>query len=113
MAGPLRTVRFIIRDASVGEERLETEQGIRGFFTDEQAWKYTAHVVAEVQILHDRDVIATATTEAYRTKTIGEKASLNEREEVWYALVSALMQDFDAAMAQNIRTNLGEYIVHR
>lgn len=113
MSGAMRIVRFVVRDASVREERLDTSEGIRGFLTDEQAWKYTAHVVAEVQILRDRDVLASATTEAYRSKTIGEKASLNEREEVWYALVTALMQDFDAAMAQNIRTNLGEYMVSR
>lgn len=113
MNGALRTVRFVVRDASVREERLETQEGLTGFFTDQQAWKYTAHVVAEVQILNDRSVLASATTEAYRSKTIGEKASLNEREETWYALVTALMQDFDAAMAQNIRTNLGDYMVTR
>lgn len=106
-------MRFIIHDASVREERLETSGGLRGFLTDEQAWKYTANVVAEVQILRDRDVLATATTEAYRSRTIGEKASLNEREKVWYSLVAALMQDFDAAMAQNIRTNLSNFTVRR
>ncbi|EKV32475.1 Acyl-CoA synthetase [Caenispirillum salinarum AK4] len=111
--GSLRTLRFVIRDASVREERLETEEGIRGFLTDQQAWKYTAHVVAEVQVLSDRDVLATASTEAYRSKTLGEKASLNEREEMWYALVTALMQDFDAAMAQNIRTHLNDFTVNR
>lgn len=110
---PLRTVRFVIRDAAVREERLETQEGVRGFLTNEQAWKYTAHIQAEVQVLDDRDVIASASTEGYRSKTLGEKASLNEREEMWYDLVGDLMQDFDGAMTQNIRQNLGEFLVNR
>ncbi|MCA1975003.1 MAG: hypothetical protein LDL44_19385, partial [Caenispirillum sp.] len=109
--GGLRVVRFVIRDASVREERLQTAEGVRGFLTDEQAWKYTAHIQADIEVLRDRTVIASATTEGYRAKTLGEKASLNEREEVWYALVVDLMQDFDAAMAQNVRQHLGEHLV--
>ncbi|SOE00467.1 hypothetical protein [Caenispirillum bisanense] len=109
--GGLRVVRFVIRDASVREERLQTSEGVRGFLSDEQAWKYTAHIQADLEVLRDRTVLASATTEGYRSKTLGEKASLNEREEVWYALVVDLMQDFDAAMAQNVRRHLGEHLV--
>lgn len=109
--GGLRVVRFVVHDASVREERLQTSEGLRGFLTDEQAWKYTAHIQAEVQVLRDRTVIASASTEGYRSRTLGEKASLNEREELWYGLVGDLMQDFDAAMSQNVRQHLGEYLV--
>lgn len=111
--GGLRVVRFVIRDASVREERLQTQAGVRGFLTDEQAWRYTAHIHADVEVLRDRTVIASATTEGHRSRTLGEKASLNEREEMWYSLVVDLMQDFDAAMSQNIRQHLGEHLVSR
>lgn len=109
--GGLRTVRFVIHDAAVTEERLDTERGVTGFFTDEQAWRYTAHIDAEVQVMRDREVLASARTEGHRSTTIAEKASLNEREAAWYDLVTKLMTDFDQAMSQNIRQYLGEYTV--
>lgn len=111
--GGLRTVRFVIRDASVTEERLDTSQGVSGFFTDEQAWRYTAHLDVEVQVMRDREVLASATTEGRRSRTLSEKASLNEREEMWYELTRALMDDFDAAMSQNIRQYLSPYLADR
>lgn len=111
MGAGLRTVRLVIGDARVTEERLDTSSGVTGFFTDEQAWRYTARIDVAVQVMRDREVLASATTEGSRTTTVSEKASLNEREEAWYALVTRLMEDFDQAMSQNVRQYLAEYTV--
>lgn len=98
------TVRVVIRDASVTETPLEMESGVRGFFTNDQEVRYDARAALTVQLLDPSGAMrAEATADAWRSRTIAERASLAEREQVWFELVEKLMQDLDTQLSAGIR----------
>lgn len=107
-----RTLRVVIHDASVTEEVLKTEGGVTGFFTDEPESRYKATVDVEVQLVTpDGRVERSNRLTGWRTKAIGEKASLADREAAWFAMVEALMTDLDAQLGPGLRDNFGSALL--
>lgn len=106
------TLRVMIDDASVIETPLDTEGGVRGFFTDQQDIRYEARAVVAVQIVDARgQVRAEANTTVQRVRTLSEKASLAEREQMWFELVERLMQDVDSQLSSGIRRYFQDHLV--
>lgn len=108
---PLRAgtavARYTILEAPVVETKLATKDGLKGKLTDEPSEKYEA--MLRVRIALDdpaRSYHGEVETVVRRSMTVQEGASLNDRERVWYDLVQKLALDFDAAMANNLRTYL-------
>lgn len=97
-------VRLVILDASVTETALPRDASFKGHFTKEQSERYDAAIEAAVEIV-DRNGVARANASARvkRSTTVREDASLNERDKVKFALVEALMLDFNAEIEKNIR----------
>lgn len=107
-----RTLRVVIRDASVTERALETKGGISGFFTDEPEARYEARVDVDVQLVKpDGTVERSNRLTGWRTKAISEKASLADREAAWFAMVEALMGDLDAQLGPGVQSNFGSALL--
>ena len=102
-------VRLTILDASVTETKLARDTSMRGTFTKQQSERYDAKVEVAIEI-QDGTRRGTASATTTRWTTIGEDASLNERERIKFNLIEGLMKDFDVEMEKNIRQHLANWL---
>jgi hypothetical protein len=102
---------FIISDASVTETELKKkEEGITGAFTKEPAQRYDATVEVTLSIVDERGVrVRTVNVKAFRSQTVLEGITPNEREQAWYDMTKMLMSDFDRQMSGEISAHFGGY----
>jgi hypothetical protein len=102
---------FVIADASVVETELKKkEEGITGAFTKEPAQRYDATVAATLNLIDERGTpVRTVTVKAFRSQTVLEGVTPNEREQAWYDMTKALMNDFDRQMSAEISAHFGGY----
>ncbi|WP_282604286.1 hypothetical protein [Pelagibius sp. Alg239-R121] len=102
--GPDNKAFFILKDASVTEEQLETKGGLTGAFTTEQTERYLARMVVEMKIVDNfGNTLANLNARAERSTTTPEDLSLREREEVWFKLTEDIMRDIDQQLDPTIR----------
>jgi hypothetical protein len=102
--------RVIISDASVVENRLPVETGVRGTFTTNQSARYDARVHMRIEIKNDRGFTdAFAEAGAARSRTISETASVYDKDKLFIDLVTGLMSDLNAQLDGNIASFLRNY----
>ena len=110
--GSQRRLRYIIKEASATESRLETKTGISGAVTIDQAERYNAVLEIEIQILSDSGVQeGNALARAVRSITIPEDASVNDRERTWYELTEKLMNDMSGQLEKTLSQALFRFIL--
>jgi len=100
---------FVITDASVKEVPLETTEGIQGWFTTEPAERYEARLEVRLEATRGNET-GSLRVKAERATAVQEGASLNERETVWYELVTKLMDDFDAQMDESLSGSFEQFV---
>ena len=106
------SARFVIIDAQVKEVPLKLDKSFTGAFTKQQSRRYEATVEVSLEILDDRGFRkGFANARVMRSRTLGEDASINDRERMWFDLTEALMRDFNAELEKNIRQYLGGYLM--
>ena len=110
-AGQSGVAKFIIVDASVKAEALRKKKGLKAAFTLDQAARYDARLEAKLEV----EVAAGlgkgfATATATRDRTMPEKVSINERDDILYGFVEAAANDFNRVMAANIERHLAPFI---
>lgn len=110
-----RIARFVIQDAKVTETELPRSSGVRGAFTTDQTHRYDGALAAVIEIREERGNFRAGTASAWasRSRTVAEGITINDREKVWFEIVEALMNDFNAEMDRQIRANLGQFVVSR
>ena len=102
----------VIADARVIETRLQGLGGLTGLFTTEQAERYDAAVELVIEIRSDRGYLdGLVRARAERSLTVPEDLTLNEREQVWFELVEALMADLNAELEANIQEHLQRFLL--
>lgn len=102
---------FRITEGSLVERRLQTTDGVSGWFTVDQAERYDAAIKGRLDLYGaDGRPLGNAQAQASRHQTIAEDASLNDRQRLWYTLVEATANDFAGAMEQAIRSQLAPYV---
>jgi hypothetical protein len=105
------SVVVTIKKASVTEEDLRKTPGLKGSFTKDQVARFTTDVAMNVELRDTRGFrVATATASATRSNTLGEDATLNDRDRLLYDLVSATMKDVDRELENNIRQYMPLYV---
>ncbi len=105
--GSKRTAQFIIKDASVTEEPLTSND----VFTQDRL-KYRARLVVTLRI-SDQDSMSSAETsiEAWRELTIPANTDIDEKERYWNGMVDKLFNEFNRSMEANINQYLNMYVV--
>lgn len=105
------TLTLTVTDASVTASALETDKNIKAWFTDEQAVRYQVNLAATVEV-DDPAVSAQgiAKASAQRSITVPEGATLNDREQALFDMISAASADLDQALETNIRRHLSRWI---
>ncbi len=95
---------FILKNAAVIEEKLDTKGGVTGAFTTEQTERYTASMSVEMNIVDNfGNSLATLNARTARSTTTPEDLSLREREELWFKLTEDVMRDLDQQLEPTIR----------
>jgi len=110
--GKANQLEVVIKNASVIEETLPRTDGIKGFFTNDQTERYSGHVQLELKIYGERKGIPEAEifVEAKRARTIGENATMQDREKLQFQIVNDLMQEINSQLEKNIPAYFGKYL---
>ncbi len=103
--------RVTILDATVRQVALKpTTTGIENVFTKEQAYRYDGHAAARIEI-YDKGVnVRTATVEASLSRSIAEGSTLNDRDQLWYAMSRDLTTSLGKAIETQLRATFPPYI---
>lgn len=110
-AGNRGTAVVTIREATATETRLPLKRGITGAFTTDQEWRYDAKVEIAIEVSDpDSQRSARANAGAIQGRTVGEDASLADREKVWFDLVEQMMNRFDRTFEAQIRKDLAAFV---
>jgi len=109
---PGRTAQFVIEDAKVTDTKLPATPGLRGTFTTDQSDRYDASFAARLRIRAERGDLREGEASAWatRSRTVPENITVNGREQVWFELVEATMNDLNAELDRQIRANLSQFL---
>ncbi len=106
--GGERSVRIIIREASVVGQALKVKDGVKGLFYKEQAAKYVGVLDVAVEVRSARGFVESkAEARVARTRTVPEEVPPNELDQIFFDLTSALMTDLDRTLEANVRKFMG------
>ncbi|HYD30508.1 MAG TPA: hypothetical protein VEB64_06570 [Azospirillaceae bacterium] len=113
-AGRSGVLRVIVKDASIKEVQLPRTQGLSGFFTKDQAWRYDGRLEVELVAQQpDRNSFqGYASAIVSRSVTVPEDISIAERERIWLNLTRQMMDDLNARFEDGIRTNLTPIVLY-
>ncbi|MBM3511031.1 MAG: hypothetical protein FJX61_12995 [Alphaproteobacteria bacterium] len=109
-AGRQRTARFFIRTAAVVETKLDRRGGLAGAFTTDQSERYNATLEVALEIRSEsgqREAYVEARSE--NTRTVSEKASINDRERVYFEMTEFLMKAVNAELEAQINQHFGRF----
>lgn len=105
------SIQAVILDASVTEEELERQEGLRGFFTTEPAARLEGRFQVQVDRLSPAgEVMKSVSTAVTRTASIPEDVGYAERQRIGYELVRDLVQDLDEGLTTNVRANFADIL---
>ncbi len=107
-----KTLQVIIKDASVIATELPKPDGITGFFTDSQDWRYDAKLDVEMRIYGEGAMSeASIDVSATQSTTISEKASaLPSAKPFSASMIADLMESANAELEKNMFKYFSKYI---
>ena len=105
------TFRVIIKDASVVAEKLATKGGIEGALTTQQGTNLIAKISVELDYESPEQAVATTTVNIYRTQTLAEDLSINDRDKAYYQLAKDLAADLNKQLESNVSQNMRDALL--
>lgn len=113
-AGGAGRVRVTIKDASIIEVALPKTEGVKGYFTTDQAQRYDGRMEVEVSgDMPDNSAGAfrgaTKAIVTYST-TVPENIALADREAIFLDITRRLVEDLNARLDSGIRKDLAPMI---
>ena len=104
-------VQATVTKASVLEVPLKRSSGIRGAFTNDQSERYDATLALKIDIIDFRgNLLGTVSSEAKRSQTVSEDSTLAQREQVWFRMVEAMMNDLNRSMEKQVAQYFSRWI---
>lgn len=101
------TLTITIKDASVLKKDLEKSRGFKGAVTIEQTERYDARILVEFKVDgQGMGPDGTGIVQVTRGQTIGENASLQDRDRIWTTMAEAMMIDLDAGAQKMLNSKL-------
>ena len=103
---------FSVNDASIVESKLKKQGGLKGVFTNDQDRRFDVSIAGTLVIYSPTGKrLGTAEASATRFATLAERASLQDRDALLYALVEKTSLDFADAIEGAIRSKLTAHIL--
>jgi hypothetical protein len=110
VGGPGR-LQAVILDASVREEALEVETGVRGLLTRQASARLDGRLRVRVERFDAAGNAAGAvSTAASRSRSLPEDVGYAERQQIAYELVRDLVDDLAAGLATNLRETFADIL---
>lgn len=105
LVGDNGTVTFTITDAHVHEQPLPRTQGIKGAFTKDQSVQFNGRlaVIAHLDTNLPVATYADAETEVTIKRSLAEDATIQDREDMYYAMMKDVTQRFGEAIEPQLR----------
>ncbi len=104
-------VRATVTKASVVEVPLKRSSGVRGAFTKDQSERYDATLAVKIEIFDSggkqRGIVS---SEATRSQTVSEDISLADREQVWFRMTEAMMNDLNGSLEKQLREHFKRWL---
>jgi hypothetical protein len=105
-------IEITVEEGSIIERALDVDGGIRGMLKKEQAAEYEARLKLTIRAVGpDRGQRASAAAEVWRTQTIGEDASLSDRQAALLAIVEETVNAMDTRLMPDFRRYFADYIL--
>mgnify|MGYP006425571319 CR=1 FL=1 len=109
--GEAGAATLTITDAVIEEVPLDTKGGLEGMVVTEPVAKYRARLETRLEVERPD---GTGEIEVFAERVAGmpEGATLNERSQIWYDLVAAMMRDFDQTFEATAQQRLDRFVVY-
>jgi hypothetical protein len=108
--GPGR-LKAVIVDAAVQEEKLTTQEGVRGLLTQEPGARFDGRVRVRVERYDGAgNSMGSVSTAASRSRSLPENIGYAERQRLGYELVRDLVNDLAAGLATNLRSTYADIL---
>ena len=101
----------VIKDATLMSQPLPMEKGISGWFTRQQAEKYTGRADVTIEANGPQGFASTDAT-AVRSVSLPENATPLERQDAYYTLLNGLMKDLGQNLDAGIQTHMGSFLAN-
>lgn len=109
--GATGVVRVTVYEASIIAVALPTRQGVGGLLFDEQDTRYEAALEVSIDYTGRGVGQSQARTRVFRTRTVAESITVNQRNQVYYELLRGLMEDLDRQLIAATRQYLGAVVL--
>lgn len=108
--GGIDSLRATVTKASVTETQLTRSLGLRGAFTIDQSERYDGELEIIMEIFDPNGKRrAMVSSRAVRSRTVTEDSTLSNREEIWFRMIEAMMNDLDKALEAQISKNFARW----
>jgi hypothetical protein len=105
------TMQAVILDASVKEEKLQTETGFGAYFKTQAVARLEGRLQVQVDRLDPSGtVMRSVSTAVSRPSSIPENVGSAERQRIGYQLVRDLVDDLDSGLTTNMQANFRDII---
>ena len=111
-AGTAGRIDIVIQDASVVESKLPRTTGLKGAFTKDQSTRYDGRLEVDLKLYDGQDIIsrADAHVEVTKTQTIGEDATVADRDRLFDSMCKEMLATMNAELEKNIRQYFAAYL---
>jgi len=104
-------VRATVTKASVVEVPLKRSSGVRGAFTTDQSERYDATLAVKIEVFDSRGKQrGIVSSEATRSQTVSEDVSLADREQIWFRMTEAMMNDLNGSLEKQVREHFKQWL---
>jgi len=101
-------LRVVILDGRIEEMSLPRTEGVRGLVAQDQTERYNGRIAVRLEAEKGGNA-ATYETQVERSRTIGEGATLADREKLMHELVQRMMEDLNARLEEGFRSALSSF----
>lgn len=110
--GTSGVMEVVIDDASVKEVKLPKTQGIKGLFTDDQEARYDANLRVTLRAFTGERAISDATGDVSvsRSRSINEKATVDERARQFHTITREMMTTYDTQAEARLRQYFSKFL---
>lgn len=101
-----------IDDASVREVLLPKTKGFKGLITNDQDARYDANIRVSMRLYNGTDPISVASGDVIvtRSKSIDEKATVEDHERLYDGMTRDMLNAFDMQATQRLRQYFSAYL---
>jgi len=103
--------RFTVMEASVVATSLPRTTGLAGAFTQDQSDRYDALLQVRLEVNNRAGTQSgVITTEARDSATATEDMTLNQREQLWFAMTQRLLDTLNTELEKQINAHFGMFL---